>query len=201
MELQRFLSLLAAFIGFIGAIFLAKGVLALSPKATLDLTTPHSRWGYAPEQIVSLATQKANTLIGVVFIVSAFLIQVVSLICFNGGKSVAESRWIAFWIALAIVSIVTVIFSFLNLKIRNWYRIEMGKLEVERRCTYYYSKSDFSKRFIREVETMSRELLDLQRAENESNGDFIKRVFEFVECPILDQVDFSKYDSGQGEKQ
>lgn len=186
--------------GLIGAIFLAKGVLALSPKAMLELTPPHARIGYAPEQIAALAAQKADTIIGVLYIVAAFLIQVVSLVFFSNSRFIIKSSWMGFWIVVLMVGALTVISSLAGSKIRNWYRIEMGKLEVEWHCRDYYSRNDFSERLIREVETMSRELLDLQRGENESNGDFMKRVFEFVECPILDQVDFSRYDSGQGEK-
>jgi len=199
MDLQKFLSLFACLMGFIGAIFLAKGVLALSPKAMLELTPPHARIGYAPEHIVSLATQKADTLIGVIYIGSAFVIQIISLLSSSRGKLITETRWMGFWIVLAIISLITIIFSLSNVKIRHWYRIKMGKLEVERHCNYHYSKNDFSERFVRETETMSRELLDLQRKDTESNSDFMRRVSQLVECPILDQVDFSKYDSEQGK--
>ncbi len=81
MHLHRFLSLLAAFIGLIGAVFLAKGVLVLSSKDMLHSTTHYSAMGWPSKQIIfSMATQKADTSIGIAYIFLAFVIQVVSLI-------------------------------------------------------------------------------------------------------------------------
>lgn len=200
MEIQRFLSLLAALFGIIGAIFLSKGVLCLSPKDMVELTPPHSRMGYAPEQIASFASQKADTITGVVYILMAFLIQALSLLFFNASKFFFKSNWMGFWVAVAALSIITIVFSFANTRICKWYRIEMGKYEIKSRSVYYVSKKDFSERFVRETESMAKELLDLKRLDNESNGEFVRKVFKFVEFPNSDQVDFSKYDSEDTNK-
>jgi len=193
MELQRFLSLLAACIGFVGAIFLAKGVLSLSPKAMLDLTPPHSRIDYAPEQIASLATQKANTLIGVIYIGGAFVIQVISLMFSNYGKLVTETRWTGFWIILAIISLVAIIFSITNVKIRDWYRIEMGKIEVRQHCIDTFSRVRVDPVNVKGIEHMSFELLGLKKRDSESIEGFINRVAEYIGWTIPKNIDFSEF--------
>lgn len=193
MELHRFLSLLAALIGFIGAVFLAKGTLALTPKAMLDLTTPHSRFDCAPEQIFSLATQKADTMVGVIYIGAAFVIQIISLLFANSGKFVTESRWVAFWIALAIVSLLTIIFSLANIRIRDWYRLEMGKLEVKAHCGHTFSRERIDPGSVKGIQPMAKDLLDLTREESESMADFLRRVANYVGYKIPDGVDLSTF--------
>lgn len=190
MELHRFLSLLAAFIGLVGAMFLSKGVLALTPKAMLDLTPPHSRIGYSPELIASLANQKADTIIGVIYIGGAFLIQVVSLISFGGQKSFTESRWMGFWMVLAIVSLVTVIFSLADIKIRGWYKVEMGKIEVRWKFSDTFSRERFDSVNIKELEVMAQELLGLKRGKSETTVDLVKRIARYVE--YANDIDVSK---------
>jgi len=55
--------------------FLAKGIVGLSPKGMLRLTSPYSRIAYGPEQIDSMVGQKADSLVGVIYIFLAFLIN------------------------------------------------------------------------------------------------------------------------------
>ena len=83
MEFNRFFSLLAVCLGLVGSVFLAKGIMFLSAKNLLRLTSPYARWAYAPEQINSLASQKADALMGVLVIFLAFLTQLATLIFFQ----------------------------------------------------------------------------------------------------------------------
>lgn len=200
MELHRFLSLLAACIGFVGAIFLSKGVLSLSPKAMLELTPPHARIAYAPEQIASLASQKADTLTGVLCILIAFSVQVISLLFFTGSGVFIRSRWITFWVALAIVSLLTIVFSLAGLKVRNWYRIEMGKLEIRWHYAERFQDNTFDVGAVRGAIAMAKDLLDLQKEEDELISEFLKRVFNYVGCPVPNHIDLKKFDSGKVEK-
>jgi len=84
MELSKFFSLLATCLGLGGSIFLAKGIVGLSPNGMLRLTSPYSRFAYATEQIDSMAGQKADALVGVVIIFLAFLIQGGALVFVEG---------------------------------------------------------------------------------------------------------------------
>ena len=191
MGLQRFFSLLAASIGLIGAVFLSKGVVILSPKVMLHLTSPYSRYAYAPEQIASMATQKADALIGVVYIFLAFLIQVFSLIFVTGESSFIKSRWMGFWIVFTIVSILTVIFSLINIKIRDYYKLETGKIAVKDYCIKRLERKVIDPVNIKSLETMSQELLNLKKEDSETKADFIKRIAKYVEWTIPDDIDFS----------
>jgi len=180
MEIQKFLSLLAALIGFVGALFLSKGVLSLSPKAMLELTSPYSRIGYAPEQIISFAKRKADTVMGVFYILIAFLLQIISIVFFSKSLFLFRSQWLGFWIALAIVATLTIISSFASSRVSNWHRNEMGKIKICSHGSRYLLKDDFSERCAKEIESMARDLLGMKREGNESTCEFIKRVYEYA---------------------
>lgn len=189
---HRFFSLLAASIGLIGAVFLSKGVVVLSSKVMLHLTSPYSRIAYAPEQIASMATQKADALIGVIYILLAFLIQVLSLIFVTGDSSFIKSRWMGFWIVFAVVSILTVLFSLINIKIRDYYKLETGKIAVKDYCIKRLERKVLDPVNIKSLETMSQELLNLKKEDSETKVDFIKRIAKYVEWTIPDDIDFSR---------
>jgi hypothetical protein len=196
MELHRFLSLLAALLGLIGAIFLSKGVLALTPKTMLHLTTPHSRTDYAPEQIRSLATQKADTSSGVIYVLLAFSIQAFSLIFVSNDILLVKSRWMGFWVAVAIVAIFTVVFSIMNIRIRDYYTLVIGKIEVKNHCADSFL-GIVEPVHAKELEGKSKELLNLKREESETQVDFIKRISEYVGYSIPKDTDFSKIESNK----
>lgn len=191
MSLRRFLSLLAACIGLFGAIFLAKGLIVLNPRAILHLTSPYARIAYAPEQISSMAGQKADALIGVIYISLAFLIQVCSLIFVDDKTNFIKTKWLGFWIVIAIVSVLTVIFSFINIRVSSHIRLETGKVAVKdylaKRLNRMVNLSD-----VKTLEKVSEDLLDINKRNDETRVDFIKRIAEYVGWTIIKETDFSK---------
>lgn len=195
MEWNRILSLFAASLGLVGAVFLAKGVLVLNPRDMLHLTSPYSRIDYAPEQIDSMATQKADILVGLIYIFLAFFIQVISLIFIaDQACSFIKSRWMLFWIVSAMLLIMTIIFTLVDLKIRIYYKLEIGKIAVKDHCIHTFSRKVIDPVNVKGLEPMAQALLDLKREDSETRANFIKRVAEYVDYSIPDDVDFSKID-------
>jgi len=192
MEWHRFLSLLAALFGLIGAIFLSKGVLALTPKAILYLTSPnYLTLDYASEQnIRSLATQKADTLCGVIYVLLAFLIQAFSLIFVSNDRPFVKSRWMGFWIAVTIIAIFTVVLSIINIRIRDYITLVAGKTEVKNYCKHFVGVVDPA--YTKGLEGVSKDLLHLKRVDSETQVDFIKRISKYVGYSIPKDTDFSK---------
>jgi len=196
MELNRFLSLLAAGIGFVGSIFLTKAILALSPKVMLRLTTPYSRIGYAPEQIASMAAQKAGVQTGVVCILLTFVIQVVSLIFVEENTAFTRTRWMGTCIAIAIVSVLTVLSYLFSKEMRGRNKLKVGKLAVKEYCENKITgmvdpvNAD-------SLEKMAEQLINLSKKDSESSIDFIKRVSEYVGYSIPANTDFSQIEKRQ----
>ncbi len=200
MELHKFLSLLAAFSGLIGTVFLSKGVLALSPEAMLDLTPPHSLIGYSPEIIASLAAQKSDTLTGVMFIGIAFLVQIISLLSVNDEIYLFKSRWLGFWVVLAVISFVTIIFSLADIKINTWYKHKMGKIEIRQKFGMIFSRKKFDPVEIQGLKPMSMQLLGFGKDYSKVNSTFIKELAKYVEYSIPNDIDLSQFDTSNEQK-
>lgn len=195
MGLHRFLSLLAAFIGLTGAVFLAKGILVLSPKDMLHSTTHYSAMGWPSKEIISsMAIQKADTLIGVTYIFLAFSIQVVSLVLVNGEIPFAVSRWTAVGMAFALASILTIIFYLINGGIRDYNELKVEKLVVRDYCTKRFVGRVADPANVKGLEDMSQEYFNLERNDSETKVDFIKRIAKYVQWTVPDDIDFSKID-------
>ena len=199
MELNRFLSLLAAGIGLVGALFLSRAVVVLSPKVMLHLTTPYSRIAYAPEQVASMAAQKADAQIGVFCILLAFVIQVGSLIFVKENTAFTSTRWMGVWVAVAIVSVSAVFFSYLNPRMRDKNKLEVGKVVVreycENRITGIVDPANADSLWKK-----AEQLINLNKEDSESIIDFIKRVSAYVGYSIPSDTDFSRIENDKSER-
>jgi hypothetical protein len=192
MGLQKFLSLLSAGIGLVGAIFLAKSFLGLTPNDILHLTSPYSKIAFAPEQISSMSVQKANAIIGIFFILSAFIGQICALVLVDESTTFVSSRWIGFWMAAVYVSVFTLLFSFINLKLSNYIKLETGKIAIRDYCNKRFMRDKIDPVNLEGFKTMAHELMSLSKRADESNSDFIKRIFDCIGLKYLDNPDFTK---------
>ena len=192
MDLQKFLSLISAGIGLIGALFLAKSFIAQSPNDILHLTSPYSRIAFAPEQIVSMSAQKADAIIGVIFILFAFIGQICALVLVHEATPFVASRWFSFWIAAACVSVLTAIFSFVDLKLSNYIRRETGKVAIRDYCEARFTREKCDPVNLESLKVMGEELLGMNKKPNESNADFIQRIFVLAGLNCPDNPDFLK---------
>ncbi|MDL1971246.1 MAG: hypothetical protein LWW94_09860 [Candidatus Desulfofervidaceae bacterium] len=192
MEVHTFFSLLAACFGLLGSVFLAKGILGLSPKDMLKLTTPYSRLKYAPEQIDSMAAQKADAFIGVIIIFLAFLVQIVSLIFVSNNHSLLfKDQWIGSGIASAVTSILAIIFYSIDKYYYKYLRLKIRKLECVAKLKDIFAKEEINSNDVKFLEGILEELLSIKRKPSETKIDFIKRVAEYLGQPIPEGINFS----------
>jgi len=70
---RTFIQFTSLFLTLGSAGFVARGSLALTPKAIAQLAVP--RWGYHLEVIANLAQQRVDTAVGVFFLLIAFALQ------------------------------------------------------------------------------------------------------------------------------
>lgn len=192
MGLQKFISLVSAGIGLVGAIFLAKSFIALTPNELLHLASPYSRIAYAPEQIASMSAQKADAIIGIFFILLAFIGQICALVLVDETTLFVNSRWISFWISVACVSIFTVIFSFIDLKISSYIKLETGKIAARDYCNKRLTRETIDSVNLEGVERIANELLGMTKKADEKKADFIKRIFNYIGFKYLDKIELLK---------
>lgn len=186
MKLNRFLSLLAACIGLGGAMIMAWSFLLQTPETMLSLTSPYSRIDYAPEQIASLADQKADTLIGVLWILLAFLVEIVSLLFVKEDTEISFAEKIrqglSTLIGMAIIVIIVVALAWgsraVDFRIARHNKLEMGKLAVKNHLSFI--RREKMTPDIQYIEQMCKDLLNLNKNGSESSSVFLKRVEVYV---------------------
>lgn len=77
MNNDRFVALLTTSLGLLGSLFMARGVLQMSPDIIVKLSGTY--WGFNSHEIKSLASQRADLMAGIEILIIAFCIQLLNL--------------------------------------------------------------------------------------------------------------------------
>ena len=197
MELQRFIGLLSALVGVMGAVFLAKGVLASSPKDILNTFHQYSHIAYpSVTQIASKSGEKSSTLLGITLVLLAFLMQAITLMI----KINMQRDWLSLrllvWIGLIIFGVSCIC----DLAIFNLYKKRIGRLAVKDYCTSRFERERVDPVNVRSLESITSELLSLRKGEAESTEHFVRRVAEYVKWQVPNHINFSVLDSEEVKK-
>lgn len=99
MNLDKFLSLLAAIFGAFGGIYVMLSIMAMSPELMFEQA--RSKWDFSIPQMEALASQKAENIAGFVFVVVGFVLSIITIAVVPDGVRVFESKSLA--LALAAV--------------------------------------------------------------------------------------------------
>ena len=189
MTWYRFLSLIAASIGFMGAVFIRKSLLYLTPERMLSQTTAESLIKYSPNQIKAITSQKAHAVSGATAIFIAFLIQCVTLILID-EKIVFWKGHVVFifisWVLILLVlwCMLTCITESLDQRYkRSVIASKLGSIFKARKVT----EEDAGV-----IKGMAQDLLGLDRYPQESTEEFIKRIAKFVGQPAITGIDLSE---------
>ncbi len=83
MDLDKFLNLIAAILGTVGAVYVMWSILAMSPE--LIEQQARTRWDFSVPQIESLAQQKADNVAGFIFVILALFSRAYNRV--HSGKS------------------------------------------------------------------------------------------------------------------
>ena len=78
MKLNVLLNVIGLFVGALGAFFLAKGVMGVSPDQIVKQTA--TKWGFNPDLIRSVSFQRADALVGFSLVLAGFALQFVAVV-------------------------------------------------------------------------------------------------------------------------
>ena len=158
----------------------------------LRSTMHYSAMAWPSKQIISsMAVQKADTLIGFVFIFIAFSIQIISLFV-SDKVAVHENLFRCVVLALTFVCILTVILFLVDRGIRQYNELEMEKFYVQDYCRRRFIGRPIDPANAKGLEDMSQEYFSLKREDSEGQIDFIKRIAKYVGWDIPEDTDFSR---------
>jgi presenilin-like A22 family membrane protease len=77
MKLHILLNAIGLFIGVVGAFFLAKAIISVSPSQIIEQTAP--KIGFNSELVKSVSFQQANSLVGFSLILMSFVLQLIAI--------------------------------------------------------------------------------------------------------------------------
>jgi len=192
MEMARFFGILSASIGFMGAFFLAIGVLVLSDKDMVHGTFHYSSWGWpSNEMISSMASQKGHTQTGVAYILTAFLLQIVCLIFLKDEVGFVKSRLSGILLAVGLVIVLAIVAYLVDRGLCEYHKLNMKKIVArdylesnikENSCPLYSN-----------IQSIANQYFSFKKTTEENNPDFIKRFAEYIGYDLPEDANFSKF--------
>jgi hypothetical protein len=151
----------------------------------LDLA--YTKLNFSPDIIDSLAAQKADTLIGFLFILAAFLLQLSAIIFISSSVYVNYKAVIIISIIFIAAAAVGVHYSH---KLHETIRLDTKKLAVREYCEDSFRISITTDGFQR-LERLCFRQLAMRKGDAESKADFVRRVAEYVNWQIPSALDLS----------
>ena len=97
--LQRDLTIMAASVGFVSAIFFAFGSISTGPEEICLQATPY--WDFSEPVARALSAQRAQNIVGSIFLVIAFLLQIAAVVV-PPSVSSPLPQWLRNWLALVL---------------------------------------------------------------------------------------------------
>ena len=185
MSIEKFLSLSAIILGFIGTVFLLKGVLRLTRDVIGEIG--QTRFGYSIQLIENLVTQKADTICGFILIVIAFSLQLIQAVPNLSVIRLPGTNLRSYILTIIFIVIISVIMLSINFGIRKYNSKKARIFIVKYYVELVLLKDDIlDLAQLHSVEVHSSELLDLTREKKETDNDFLLRLGTAI------NIDFSK---------
>lgn len=185
MTIEKTVSLFAVILGFFGSIFLAKGILYLTPDIMAGLS--RGRWGYHTLQLENIASQKADFMCGVWLIVLAFFIQVMNQL-FTSDVEIFENRWVGASIVGATALLIVGLFGAANVPLKKKYDLQGRRVIASDRLQNIVTKEDIDERSFQSVVTDADNLLNFLQEQDESPEAFIERYADHLNVDLPDSL-------------
>ena len=198
MELDTTLSLFAALLGFYGSMYLALGILCLTPEIIAEQAL--TKWNYNRHQLDNIANQKANFHSGIALVAIAFFSQIINL-TFAHSSSASETILSPYWkgaLSVLFVSIVVlIIVRTIRVSLVEKYKFSslkyIAKLYLVRRLENNEMGNQI---YYEEIVRTSKDLLSFEKKLEETPMSFLKRYGDFLGVEIPTNIDLSKIKSG-----
>lgn len=190
MSLDRILSIIATSLGFSGSILLAKSiVLKLTPNIIAKRSITY--WGYNKEELENIISQKADALCGVSLIFLAFFTQIINLIFVYHSLKILPGLWAVILIVCTVSLILTIVF-FVNKFLVKQYRIDSCKSLARQRLEQDFKQNKISYSGWESLLKDAQDLCNINKRDNESPVNFLKRYLDFLGVKIPDNIDLSE---------
>ncbi len=188
MQVDRFLKIISAIIGFFGAILLVKGILYYTPDLIAKLSM--SYWGFSPVNIQNLSSQKADILCGGFLILLAFLTQIFALVFIRNSFvpvlirkpfRIFENYWPSVFVAVALSLLVVCFFFAVNRGLSSHYEKQTKRLLAKWTLEEVLKEPRIGPTNLQIVEQTAELGLGIKREPNETWRAFLQRLARLLE--------------------
>lgn len=190
MRLDKMISLFSTVIGFCGAVFMGKGIMKLTPDIMVRQAA--TIVNHNLDQLDSIAEQRADVESGLWLIGFAFLFQILNLIFVKDFYKPIESRWCGVIVSF-IPSILFVWLVFVcNGNLVEKYQYDAHLIIARKTANEYLKSNKLSKQNFKSILFHAKRLFNLIKNDEETDIDFSKRYFKFLNIKLPDNIDLSE---------
>lgn len=185
MQINEFIAIVGAVVGFCGAFFILLGTFSLSSDLIARLAAmPYG--GFSLERLRSLSKQKANLLSGTLQVFVSVAIQVYPMVFILEPRIILGDRYrFALYGAIGVgVGVVLVVF-WLNIKLCNRTENRAKRMVLKNRLERALKQNPVGQVYWSSAIEGAESLLGLKRKTNEAVVDFLRRLAKElrVSCP------------------
>lgn len=173
MDLDKFLNLLATLLGALGSIYVMLSIMAMSPDLMLRQT--QTSWDFNIPQIEALASQKAENVVGFVFVVIAFVLATITIAFVPDGVRIFESKWLALALAAVLAGGLYATLHFVSQGISRHQKLAIGKIVTSQYLDQIISRGRMGVADSLPLPIYARELLELDVPPGESTRSLTQR--------------------------
>lgn len=192
MDLDRFLNLVAALFGAMGSVYTLKGVAALSPNLIERLS--RSYWGFSSAQIEALTAQKADSIVGIVLVVIALMLAIITIAVVPPDVRFLERRATAITLAVVLTGVSYLALVLIGDAVAKHQRLAVGRVIVAQEIGELLETGRLQKSEIESLRTYGRDLLGWKEEDLAAPTELFKRLAAEAGLSVPDGFDFSEVD-------
>ncbi len=188
MNLEKYLNLLAIILGFVGTIFILKGVLRMTPEIIGEIG--QTKWGYNLIALENISIQKADTITGFALIVLAFVIQIINEFGNFNKIIMPTSRLVQLGTLIFACFALCGLFILINKGLCNSYKLEAGRSVTKSYLMKNILRADnqINWRDVPHIEGYASTLLRFDRNQGEADKDYLFRLSKELDVDLEGRI-------------
>lgn len=189
MDLDKFLNLLATTFGTLGAVYVMMSIVAMTPDLMLKLTSPH--WDYNLHQMDAIADQKADNIVGFVFVLMAFVLGFITIAFVPAGVQVFTSRWLPIVLVFVLTGAVSVTLSFIGEGYSKIQKRAIGIAAASHTLDDFIANGRLNPSDRASLDAIARDLLGMTLVSTESTRSLFERMAREAGKNLPSNFDYS----------
>jgi len=191
MLLDQFLNLTATILGAIGAVYVLKSVLRLTPELTERLSATF--YGHNMHAVESFSSQKADSVVGASLVITALALAIVNAALGPAAAPLPGDRWkwigLAVLLSLAVYVVLLVIGRCIEMRHREATAVIITSLHLQREVL---KRNPIPAQEIPSLDYYGYSLLRLPKVANESPEELLRRIAAKVGHTLVEPISFEQ---------